>query len=90
IVFTIRSARASRWLAADLDARVQYDQDDLRLYQGRRDALVATSMYAVTAVVGTLAVVCALRPASQARRARRSLAAGAGPRGGALVLTVRF
>ncbi|HLT34942.1 MAG TPA: hypothetical protein VK034_01620, partial [Enhygromyxa sp.] len=31
IGFTIRSAEASRSLAADLDARVQYDQHDRRL-----------------------------------------------------------
>lgn len=89
IVFTARSAVASRSLAADLDARVQYDQDDRRLQVGRRDAIVAASMYGVTAAVGALLLVVTLRPVVQARR-RASVAASVGPDGGALVLTVGF
>jgi hypothetical protein len=88
VVFTLRSAQAARSLAADLDARVQYDHDDRRLHVGRRDAIAAASMFAVTAVVGALAVATAVRPRTRARRA--SLSAGLGPGGGALVLTVGF
>lgn len=82
IVFTTRSALASRSLAADLAARRQYDQHDPRLVQGRRDALVAASMFATTAVVSVLVVV-ALRPVARAR-ARRSSS------GATLGWTVRF
>jgi hypothetical protein len=89
IVFTVRSARASNSLEADLAAGVQYDQHDRRLENGQRDAVIATAMYGVTAVAGGLTLYYLLRQAgrdSQAIKRRRSLAWQFDP----LALAVRF
>ena len=95
IVFTARSAQTRRSLAADLNAGVQYDQQDRRIDNGRRDAIIATAMYGVTVAVGTLTFYYLLRqvgPASRAEKRRRSLAVvpSFGPKAGGLVLTVGF
>jgi hypothetical protein len=97
VVFTVLSAEASSSLAADLAADVQYDQEDHRIDNGRRHAIVASAMYGVTGVVGGLTLYYLLRQAgrdSQAIKRRRSLAwqldPSFGRHGGALALTVRF
>jgi hypothetical protein len=99
VVFTIRSSKSARSLAADLEGHVQYDQDDRRLHNGRRDAIIASAMYGVTAAVGALTLYYLLRqagPASQAHKRRRSLAGAwqLNPsfdrHGGSFTLTVQF
>lgn len=99
VAFTVRSSKAARSLADDLDRRVQYDQDDRRIDNGRRDAVIASAMYGVTAAVAGLTLYYLLRPggaASKAEKQRRSLAGNwqLGPsfdrHGGALTLTVGF
>lgn len=99
IVFTVRSSRSARSLAADLDNHVQYDQDDRRLHNGPRDAYIAAGMYGVTAALGALTLYYLLRqtgPASQAHKRRRSLASAwqLSPsfdrHGGSFTLTVGF
>ena len=99
VVFTIRSSQAARSLAADLEQHGQYDQDDRRLDNGRRDAIIASSMYGVTAAVGALTLYYLLRQsgrASQAQKHRRSLAGAwqLGPsfdrHGGSMTLRVEF
>lgn len=95
LVFTIRSAKAARSLASDLDNHVQYDQHDRRLYHGRRDAIIASAMYGATAAVAGLTLYYLLRqvgPASQAQKRRRSLAVSPSfdRHGGSFQLTVGF
>lgn len=77
IGFTVRAAKIRRSLANDLDALVQYDADDRRIDNGKRDAVIATSLYGVTAAVGLLTLYYLLRQPGASSRAdlhRRSLA----------------
>lgn len=77
IGFTVRAANTRRSLANDLDALAQYDADDRRIDNGKRDAVIATSLYGVTAAVGLLTLYYLLRQPGASSRAdlsRRSLA----------------
>jgi hypothetical protein len=77
IGFTVRADKTRRSLAADLDALEQYDADDRRIDNGKRDAILATSLYGVTAAVGLLTLYYLLRQPGASSRAdlhRRSLA----------------
>lgn len=103
IGFTVSAVNTRNSLAADLDGFVQYDADDRRFDNGRRDAVVATSLYGVTAAVGLMTLYYLLRqtgPSSRADMQRRSLAGGFGrrwalvpawaPNGAGVVGAVRF
>jgi hypothetical protein len=81
--FTIRSDAARRSLASDLQNLAQYDRDDRRIDNGRRDAVIAMSLYGATAAVGLLTLYYLLRqsgPPSQADTRTRSLARRSPPR----------
>jgi hypothetical protein len=80
IGFTVRAARTRRSLANDLDALEQYDADDRRIDNGKRDAVIATSLYGVTAAVGLLTLYYLLRQPGVSSRAnlRRHSLAGRG------------
>ncbi|WP_146155706.1 PEGA domain-containing protein [Enhygromyxa salina] len=97
IVFTVRSDQTRRSLASDLQSYGQYDRDDRRIDNGRRDAVIGGVMYGVTAAVGALTLYYLLRqsgPPSSADKRRRSLAwqlaPSLGPTGGGLVGVVEF
>jgi hypothetical protein len=98
IAFTVRSDQTRRSLAADLDALEQYDADDRRIDNGRRDAVIAASMYGVTAAVGLLTLYYLLRqpgPRSRAEKRQRNLARwqlvpALGPTGGGVLGRVEF
>lgn len=77
IGFTVRADQTRRSLANDLDALEQYDADDRRIDNGKRDAVLATSLYGVTAAVGLLTLYYLLRQPGASSRAdlrRHSLA----------------
>lgn len=77
IGFSVRAAATRRSLVDDLDALEQYDADDRRIDNGKRDAVIATSLYGVTAAVGLLTLYYLLRQPGASSRAdlrRRSLA----------------
>jgi hypothetical protein len=98
IGFSIRAARTRRALASDLDNLVQYDADDRRIDNGKRDAVIATSLSGATAAVGLLTLYYLLRQPGASSRAdlrRRSLARWQlvptfGPHGGGMVGVVEF
>lgn len=94
VVFTIRSSSYARSLAADLERRVQYDQDDRRLDLGRRDAIIASVMVGVTAAVGALTLYYLLRSKPQKRRRSSGSAWLPSPsfdrHGGSMTLRVEF
>lgn len=77
IGFSVRADKTRRSLANDLDALEQYDADDRRIDNGKRDAVIATSLYGVTAAVGLLTLYYLLRQPGASSRAdlrRHSLA----------------
>jgi hypothetical protein len=77
IGFSVRASNTRRSLGSDLDNLVQYDADDRRIDNGKRDAVIATSLYGVTAAVGLLTLYYLLRQPGASSRAdlrRRSLA----------------
>lgn len=77
IGFSVRADRTRRSLTNDLEALEQYDADDRRIDNGKRDAVLATSLYGVTAAVGLLTLYYLLRQPGASSRAdlrRRSLA----------------
>lgn len=97
--FTIRANRTRRELAANLDDFVQYDADDRRIDNGKRDAVIAAALYGVTASVGLLTLYYLLRQPGASSRAdlhRRSLAGRFrlaptfGPHGGGVVGVLEF
>jgi hypothetical protein len=97
--FSIRADRTRRRLAADLDDFVQYDADDRRIDNGKRDAVIAGALYGVTAAAGLLTLYYLLRQPGASSRAdlrRRSLALRwqlapmLGPDGGGMVGRVEF
>ncbi len=77
IVLTVRADRIRRSLADDLEQLHQYDGSDRRIDAGRRNAVVASGLYGVTAVAFGLTLFYLLRQAGQPSRiekTRRNLA----------------
>lgn len=77
IGFTVAANRTRRSLANDLANEVQYDANDHRIADGRRDAVVAGAMYGIAGAVGALTLFYLLRQPGVASRGdlrRRSLA----------------
>lgn len=99
IAFTARADATRRELAADLAAHHQYDAQDARIDVGRRDALIGSGLFGVTAIVGALTFYYLLRQPGMPSRVekRRQTLAGTpsfgpyfSPHGGGLVGEVRF
>jgi hypothetical protein len=97
IGFTVRADKTRRSIASDLDSLAQYDADDRRIDNGKRDAVIAASLYGVTAAVGLLTLYYLLRQPGASSRAdlrRRSLAWQVtpvfGPAGGGLHGVLEF
>lgn len=98
--FTVRADKTRRALASDLDALEQYDAHDRRIDNGKRDAVIASSLYGVTAAVGLLTLYYLLRQPGASSRAdlrRRSLAGvrwrmapSFGPHGGGMIGVLEF
>lgn len=100
VVFSVRADQTRRSLASDLEGSGQYDQQDRRIENGRRDAIIAGAMFGVTAAVGALTLYYLLRQpglASRADKRQRSLAKlrwqlapSVGVTGGGVIGTVDF
>lgn len=100
VVFSVRADQTRRSLASDLQNFVQYDGQDRRIENGRRDAIIAGAMFGVTAAVGALTLYYLLRQPGAASRAdkrqrslaklRWQLAPSVGPTGGGVIGAVVF
>lgn len=95
IAFTARADATRRELAADLAAHHQYDAQDARIDVGRRDALIGSGLFGVTAVVGALTLYYLLRQPGmpsrvEKRRKTLALVPSFGPYGGGVIGEVRF
>jgi hypothetical protein len=100
VVFSVRADQTRRSLASDLESYGQYDRQDRRIENGRRDAIISGAMVGVTAAVGALTLYYLLRQpglASRADKRQRSLAKrrwqlapSVGPTGGGVIGTVEF
>ncbi|EDM73753.1 hypothetical protein PPSIR1_15435 [Plesiocystis pacifica SIR-1] len=77
VTFTTLGVQAQRSLAADLDGFGQYDRDDPRFENGRRDLNVGIAMWGATAGLTALTLYYLLHQPGEASRAdkrRRNLA----------------
>ncbi len=97
IIFTARADRTRRSLAYDLAHHNQYDAADARIDVGRRDAVIATAMYGVTAIATGLTMYYLLRQSGKPSRVEKrrqtlawKLAPGFSPTGGGLYGALRF
>lgn len=98
IVFTARADATRRSLAADLADHTQYDATDARIDVGRRDAVIGSALFGVTAIAAGLTLYYLLRQPgepSRVEKRRKTLAAGQlvpaiGPSGAGLVGEFRF
>ncbi|MFV8755430.1 PEGA domain-containing protein [Nannocystaceae bacterium ST9] len=97
IFFTVRADKTRRSLADDLATHGQYDASDSRIDVGRRDAVIATAMYGVTAIATGLTMYYLLRQAGNPSRVEKrrqtlawTIAPGFGPTGAGLFGALRF
>lgn len=93
--YSIHAEATRRSLAADLESLAQYDADDRRIVHGRRDVVIASSLYGAAAVAGALTLYYLLRQPGRRSRAdkrKRNLALvpSFGPRGAGLFGVVAF